>query len=139
MTERSVQIWFQNKRAKFRMFSKKTSTNSQYESVQDYKTTPLVSPKTTTFHNDTSVQTSYFSSLNSSDNNTISTAKTSKPLSKVFLPCLSIEIGTWRRILTNVSGLCNLQVVFTSSDSTITYLLLNDTTKLLMKFPMEDV
>ena len=139
MTERSVQIWFQNKRAKFRMFSKKTSTNSQYESVQDYKTTPLVSPKTTTFHNDTSVQTSYFSPLNSSDNNTISTAKTSKPLSKVFLPCLSIEIGTWRRILTNVSGLCKLQVVYSSSDSTITYLMLNDTTKLLMKFPMEDV
>jgi hypothetical protein len=141
MTERSVQIWFQNKRAKSKQFLRRNCTNSQYGSIQGfYEATPLISPKTTTFHNDQSGQTSYFSPSNFSDNNgTISISDTSKTLSKILLPCLSISIGTWRRVLTTVSGFSNLQVFFSLSDATMTYIMFNDTTKFLIKFPMEDV
>lgn len=142
MTERSVQIWFQNKRAKAKQFAKKggscdsdSNINSQYgcSNTDTPGMSPMGSPppcmQTTTPN---------FVTTNGNEFNS-APRDTSQTIAEIVLPCISLCIGTWRRVVSNISGACNLKVGLLISEKVMAYTMYANFTGFLMKYPLSDL
>lgn len=139
MTERSVQIWFQNKRAKSKRVTNRININfhngfsQRFSEATSMVSSTAVSPNRELLAKETSIP-----SLKSNDyNKSILTASLSKDF--ILLSCLSINIGSWRENYKSDSGFKKFQVLFSFDDATINYILFNNTEDFLMKVPMEHI
>lgn len=139
MTERSVQIWFQNKRAKSKRVTNRININIHNGSSQKFsEATSMVSPTSVSPNKQLLAQETSMLSLTSNDyNEFISTASLSK--NSILLSCFSINIGSWRENYKSDSGLEKFQVLFSFEDATINYILFNSTKDFLIKVPMEHI
>lgn len=124
MTERSVQIWFQNKRAKAKQYNRRSNEpnipkmlpfmgpDGQFNSMYPYYPAG----------NFVNIPNSNFSMSN-----------------EVFLPCSTLSIGTWRRV--SQSGDISSEIHFTYSfvDNSLNYTMYSQGTSFKIKYHMTQV
>lgn len=156
MTERSVQIWFQNKRAKAKQFTRRHSNgfhnNGQFNG-NFYPHTPIISPISSPhMHAAAAVaaaQKGFLSSanmvtFNSNVPNAMLAVESPQPTlalkpGDVMLPCSSVTIGSWRRVSSKVAVSSDLHVIFSALESTLTYTMFADYTGFRISVPMNDI
>lgn len=156
MTERSVQIWFQNKRAKAKQFTRRHSNgfhnNGQFNG-NFYPHTPIISPISSPhMHAAAAVaaaQKGFLSSanmvtFNSNIPNGMLAVQSPQPTlalkpGDVMLPCSSVTIGSWRRVSSKVAVSSDLHVIFSALESTLTYTMFADYTGFRISISMNDI
>lgn len=157
MTERSVQIWFQNKRAKAKQFARRHHNGGYPNSTQFgdshgfYSHTPLMSPMPSPHMHATAAvaqaQKSFLTaaSFNSSMPNPMDvgdymgqSALSAVP-DEIMLPCTSLSIGSWQRVSSKVAATSDLNIVYSIIESSITYTMFADFTAFRIKYFMNDV
>lgn len=120
MTERSVQIWFQNKRAKAKQFARK-STNTGYSTMTPYISTsglsgyyanpPLISP----------------------------VASQNNGATDISFPCTSLTVGSWHRVITSGPISSDLNMSFSFLDSSFNYTFFANSTGFQVRFSLDVV
>ncbi|KAK2740657.1 hypothetical protein FQN57_006027 [Myotisia sp. PD_48] len=134
MTERSVQIWFQNRRAKIKMIAKRgIETGEDCEAVPESMRRYLalqLDPSSANARNLLGRGGAY-----RSNEPLMHPATSSKTLIHHF-NCRSLRIGTWRRIGQNTMDL----VIFYSPDqSCMTYYINNDSAGYKIEYPFSHI
>lgn len=142
MTERSVQIWFQNKRAKAKQFARRNHNpyaNGRVPYMANangpqafYANMPLFSPIASPL-----AQTPYNGAQPGNNYSAYPTGTNMGVSNKISLPCTSIKIGSWQRISSSEGN--DLHVSYSSSDNSLSYTMFANGTGFKMKYPMSDV
>lgn len=152
MTERSVQIWFQNKRAKAKQFARKsasrpgftlnTTGNSMPQAylspvgVNTFYAPPLMSPMASPLGQPPFSATA--ASFLTASNNAAALAQMGLGMglnNSIILSCTGITIGGWRRV---ASG-ADLQVAYEMLDNSLTYTMIDSSTVFRIKTAMADI
>jgi hypothetical protein len=137
MTERSVQIWFQNRRAKIKMIAKKSietgeDCDSIPESMRQYLAMHFDPNKTG--GRDLFGRTGGLAGYGSSSYSSESTH--SGKIVIHHFTCRSLSIGSWRRLGQNAMDL----VIFYSPDkATMTYYINNDSAGYKIEYPFSHI
>lgn len=162
MTERSVQIWFQNKRAKNKILAKKQGPNFP-QNIQFAMGTPFFNESNMMAHLSNNVHanistdsfpspfvTGTFSNLEGSQPNHMLQNVLYSPASmsqlygmnqqKIHLPCVSLTIGKWRRAISPTNHMStDLQVVYSPAESIFTYTIFTNSTGYRIQYPLQSV
>lgn len=163
MTERSVQIWFQNKRAKNKMLAKKQCTSFP-QNIQFTMDTPYFitgSNILSHFSNGMSENISsgtfatpdFLGNAPNFGGNQLSQmhqnymcSSASLPhsfdvnLQNVSLSCASLSIGSWRRVFSQSNQMSNdLQIVYSPLDNTFTYTIFSQLTGFRIQYSLQNV
>ncbi|KAL8658675.1 MAG: hypothetical protein Q9226_000846 [Calogaya cf. arnoldii] len=139
MTERSVQIWFQNRRAKIKLLAKKSiETGEDCDSIPESMRAYLAIQE---FQNGKPNARDFYGSLgrapgtmNAYGGGMLMNADSSSPGKVVIhhFSCKSLSIGTWRRVGQNAMDL----VVFYAPDKAcLTYYINNDSAGYKIEYP----
>lgn len=136
MTERSVQIWFQNRRAKIKMLAKKSiETGEDCDSIPESMRQYLM---VQAMESGKPLARDLFgrspTSMNAYGNGTLVNTETSNPGKVVIhhFTCKSLSIGTWRRVGQNAMDL----VIFYAPDKAcLTYYINNDSAGYKIEYP----
>lgn len=152
MTERSVQIWFQNKRAKTKQFARKSATrpgftlntvsNSMSQGylgpvgVNTFYAPPLMSPMASPLSQAPFSATA--TSFLTASTNAAALAQMGLGMglnNSITLACTGITIGGWRRV---ASG-ADMQVAYELVDNSLTYTVIASSTVFRIKTAMADI
>lgn len=158
MTERSVQIWFQNKRAKAKQFARRHNPNfnSNTQFAGNFYISPTLSPMSPMANSqmggtDAAVQNAFLSTASlvpfnpNMDNSMMPEEGQICQLMQqrqgdISIPCNSLNIGSWRRVSSAESAPPNnLLVTYSSADSSLSYTMFADYSGYQIKMPMCDV
>lgn len=140
MTERSVQIWFQNKRAKAKQFGRH---KPGYPINPQFSNSPYTPQGMSPISPGPTVQASFQHASNMGVFDA-----SNKPVQidqaigagDIPIPCNSLNIGSWRRISTGKTATqCNLHVTYSMAERTLCYTMFADFTGFQMKMAMDDV
>lgn len=134
MTERSVQIWFQNRRAKIKLIAKKSLENGEDvdsipESVRLYLANQNPDMKALAYGT-SGAMNGYGGGF---------PAPGEAPSGKIVIhhfPCRSLNIGSWRRIGQNAM---DLVVFYSPEKACITYYINNDSAGYKIEFPFRHI
>ncbi|KAL9603080.1 MAG: hypothetical protein Q9219_001444 [cf. Caloplaca sp. 3 TL-2023] len=143
MTERSVQIWFQNRRAKIKLLAKKSiETGEDCDSIPDSMRAYLVMQE---LQNGKPSAREFYGSLgrgpgsaNTYGGGMLLNAESSSPGKVVIhhFSCKSLTIGSWRRVGQNAMDL----VVFYAPDKAcLTYYINNDSAGYKIEYPFSHI
>lgn len=155
MTERSVQIWFQNKRAKTKQFARRNTCgypgniayiNAVRENVY-FSNPSLISPMASPhFHNGMNYTTAtsstgrymspYFSNANGGAG--LSQLNIQSP-NEIPFHCSSLTIGSWQRVVLPGSISNSLNITFSLMDSSFSYTMFASSTGFRIKFSLNDI
>ncbi|CAJ0837752.1 2018_t:CDS:2 [Entrophospora sp. SA101] len=169
MSERSIQIWFQNRRAKMKAVQKRAHLMINQESLNHFMTCmppsygniypfrmpihqhpqrialPNVAfsagmrPQPNISNNQPQPQQQYTPPLQQySPPQEFITPSAFNNTSVTLMPCETLTIGTWRRILT-IQEPKDLLCYYTLPQDLITYHITNDNTHFKMEFPFIDI
>lgn len=143
MTERSVQIWFQNKRAKAKQFARKGSgtypSNMQFmgnPNGQPYYNNPpmMLSPMASPLSHSPFQQVniaSGYPTFTDADGNIMDLSNA------ISLSCSFIKIGSWQRVSSGDAQ--DLDVSFSVLDNSITYTMTANNTGFKLRYSMSQV